>query len=159
MKTLAVLPILGVLSLAAPAHAAVGTTPMSDPSVAVSAGSSLATLFTNLDAGAQVVRLNLNQGWVATVTDGSRCPLVSIRRGTSRLSCTLPAGGAVFYSGRTVGGSVTYTTAYSTAGAVLGSISYRTTAAPFIPTVYTITCAYKGWGYYVPPPGCPPLGG
>ena len=157
MKTLAVLPILGALCLAGPAQAAVRTTPMSDPSVAVSAGSPLATLFTNLDAGPQVVRLNANQNWVATVTDGSRCPLVSIRRGTSRLSCTLPTGGAVFYSGRTVGGSFTYTTAYSVAGAVLGTVSYLTTTAPFVPTVYAITCAYKGWGFYVPPPGCPPI--
>jgi hypothetical protein len=158
MKTPAVLSVLGALALAAPAGAAVQTVPMSDPNVAVSSGSSLATLFTNLDPGPQTVRLNTNQNWVATVTDGSACPLVSIRRGTSRLSCSVPAGGSVFYSGRTVGGSVTYTTAFSLAGAVLGNVSYLTTPAPFIPTVYTITCAYKGWGYYLPPPGCPPIG-
>ncbi len=154
---LAVLTAVLALTLAGTATAAVRTVPMSDPHVAVSAGATLTTAFVNLDPGAQVVALNWNQNWTASVSDGSSCPSFNPRRGVVKLRCTLPAGGAVVYSGRTVGGTHTYTTA-STATSptvILGSVDYLTTSAPFVPTVYTITCDWKGWGYYVAPPGCP----
>ena len=149
------------LMLAGTATAAVQTVPMSDPHVAVSAGSTLTTAFVNLDPGAQVVALNWNQNWTASVSDGSPCPSFSPRRGVTKLRCTLPVGGAVVYSGRTVGGTVTYTTASTptSPSVILGSVAYLTTTAPFVPTVFTITCAWKGWGYYVAPPGCPAVPG
>ena len=148
--------LLAALVLPGAATAAVTATPMSDPLVAVSQGSPLATLFTSTDA--QTIDLNTNSHAKITVSNGTACPLTTIRRGTSRYRCTLPAGGSAFYS-TTAASVTTYTTAYSTTGTVLANVSYLTTPKPFVPTVYTITCAYKGWGYYVPPPGCPPLGG
>ena len=158
---LALVTVAFVLMLGGTATAAVRTIPMSDPHVAVSAGSTLTTAFVNLDAGAQVVALNWNQNWTASVSNGSPCPSFSPRRGVVKLRCTLPARGAVVYSGRTVGGTHTYTTASTptSPSTILGSVDYLTTSAPFVPTVYTITCDWKGWGYYVAPPGCPAVPG
>ena len=152
MRLLATLLVVAAFVVPASAGAAIVATPMSDPAVAVSQGSPLATLFTNTD-GAQVVEFNSNYNTKLTVSDGSVCPLVQIKRGTQRYRCNVPAGGSVFYSTFALA-STTYTYAV-VGGSIAASVGYLTTPTPFVQTVYMITCNWKGWGFYVAPPGCP----
>ena len=137
--------LVALMALAPVAGASVQAVPMSDPHTPVTGGQAVTTAFTTTDA----VTLDLNQNgnsWTATVSDGSVCVVVNPRRGVVRRRCTLPAGGAVVYTGPTfTSGGQTFTTASTptSPSVILASVDYLTTTAPFVPTVYTITCDWK----------------
>lgn len=128
MKTSAA-AVLAVLALAAPASASVTATPMTP--LAVTADTQLATLFQTDQAA--TLDLNSMNGWITDTSNGTACPTVSIRRGTSRRRCTLPAGGSVWYYGAPIG-NPTYTTAF-VGGLVAANITY--TVTPIEQHVYT----------------------
>lgn len=138
--------ILSTLAFAAPAHAAVTATPMT--TLTVQQGTQIATLFQTDNA--DVLDLNSMSGWKVDTSTGSACPSVTIRRGTTRLRCTLPAGASVWYYGSTIG-NPTYTTAYSTAGSVRANVTYTVTANPNPVTYFTwstSTCGRPWMRYY-----------
>ena len=127
MKTAAA-ALLAVLAFAAPASASVTATPMT--SLTVPANVQIATLYSTDQAA--TLDLNSMSGWQTETSNGTACPSVAIRRGTSRRRCTLPAGGSVWYFGAPIG-DPTYTTAYIS-GAVAANITYRVT--PIVQPVY-----------------------
>lgn len=140
-------------AIVSPAGAAVTVTPTTDPSVPTMQGHPVAA---NVQTDtAAVVDLSTNYSTTLTTTDGSKCPLTAIRRGTSRWRCTLPAGGSVFYSTFALA-ATTYISAFS--GSQIASVAFLTIPSPGVYVDVPFTCAWKGWGYYVPPPGCPPQG-
>ena len=128
MKTAAA-AVLAVLAFAAPASAAVTATPMT--TLTVTGATQIATLFQTDQAA--TLDLNSMNGWLTDTSNGTACPTVSIRRGTSRRRCTLPAGGSVWYYGAPIG-NPTHTTAYI-AGVVAANIKY--TVTPVAQPVYT----------------------
>lgn len=138
--------------LASRARASVVVTPTTDPNVPTMQGHPIAA---NVQTDiAAVVDLSTNYSTTLTTTDGSRCPLTQIKRGVQRYRCNLPAGGSVFYSTFALA-ATTYITA--TSNGAIRSVAFLTVPSPVVYPDQPFTCSYKGWGFYVPPPGCPAL--
>ena len=145
--------LVASLAVVPTASAALTTIPHSDPTIAAPALSPVATTFVNLDAAPQTV--DFSTPGTITVSDGSSCVALAVKRGANRTRCTLPVGGEALLQTLTwSSGGHTYTTAYTkynNGASVLGSVDYLQDSAPFVPGVSVLTCAYtKTWGYRPP---------